>query len=459
MRTKRLLALALSVLLFLGVLASCGEQPAAPEELSSAPASSEPVSDEPDQTDPDQASSEEPETDPYVPPEEREYLICGTSLREYTIYIYFAQTEGNTGMMWGFGALTPTRKVLTAIAERYLGFCPEIKVLRNERMLPESGKQTDHEILFGIGFERSGIPEYTPGDVRYGITEDGTVYFQNPSINLCIYLWKEFLGEISGVPYQSERECYGFSAGPCTMTVPRFTRDDVLDLGYEPVFEENFEGTEELDWNVWKSYVEGPLLDCFVTKDQAFIRDGKLVLSAEWKEDGEYGAGWYVGHIGLQEKYCRGYYEMIMKCSPCKGRSTDFWSAFWLVDHTYPSAGGPGGCEIDIVENFGPHYQTSCFWVSETEEEQGLSSELYEGWFEETDFSAEYHTYGLLWDEDCYKIYVDGVLFAASDYAYGTSEVPETVWLGICVPSAGPNRDPDQPVEMVVEEMGIWQKP
>ena len=461
---KRLFALLFAALMILGVLASCGEQPASSgipssqsEELTDGEAPAESETD----SETEEAEKTEPETEAYIAPEDREFLICGTPLKDYTFYLYFPQIEEYHGLM-SMGQKAFFNQLQEA-TEQVLGISLNYKVLRNERMFPESGKADGPEILLGTGFERPGIPVYDGFEVRYGITEDGTIYFQNPTILLDIYLWKLFLEDVSGVPVDSGKECYGFSAEPFEKTLPRMTDDTLRGLGYEPVFEDNFDG-EEVDWDVWKLYPEGPGNSGYGAGSQVSVADGNLIITGEWLEDGAFGQGWYAAGIGIREQFCRGYFECTMKCSVCNGRSVDFWSAFWIVDdswtidHVYYSNGGPEGCEMDIVENFGPNYQTSCFWVSDSLDFKGLTNELFEAPVPGVDFSAEYHTYGMIWDEEYYRVYVDGVLFAVSRYARGTSEVPETVWLSLCLPGEI-KRGHDEKVEMMVDSVRIWQKP
>ena len=74
------------------------------------------------------------------------------------------------------------------------------------------------------------------------------------------------------------------------------------------------------------------------------------------------------------------------------------------------------------------------------------------------DFENEFHVFGLLWDRDLYRVYIDGVLICASKYCYGTSEVPETVWLNLCVPEKI-TRSHDEHTEMVVDNVQVWQLP
>ena len=443
-RIRTSVALLLSASLL--TLGACGAggvpaEPSSSQEMS-AP-ESEPA------TEPVTGPETEPDTEmTVIPPEERVYTVCGTPISEYTAVVYISDVNIHTERK------NVTRPV-EQTCESVLGFTIPVKLAKGEKILGE--KKYDHEILFGAGYRRPGIPEYDPGKIQYGITEDGTVYFLSASPVLSGYLLKEFLREIGNI-IPDTGESNGFEVSAFSAEYPLFTEETAKAMGYETVFDDPFDG-DELDWNVWKTYSDGPSACGYLSKSQVTVRDGSLVLSGDWLEDGEYGAGWYSGGIGIIQRYCRGYFECTMKCSPCLGRSIDYWSAFWISGYSYgTSNGGPGGAELDIVENFGADYHTSCIWVSGAAEGEGLSNELYECAGMGIN-AEETHVYGLLWDEDLYRIYVDGVLVLASSYARGTSEIEQIVWLNLCMPNGEISRSHDDHVEMVVEEVKILQKP
>ena len=378
--------------------------------------------------------------------------ICGNSLRDYTVVIYVPDCPEYR--------YTKEKRVVPPLERAFestVGFVPKIVVAKDDQMLPETGKRFDYEILIGNRFQRKGVPEYRPGSLRYGVTEDGPVFFLTPVPVFAGQLWVRFLEEFAGHPSNSDSTYSEFSLREGLKEEPLVTRDSISKLGYRKVFEDRFDGTE-VNWEEWKTWTDGPSSCGFLAKSQLSLSDGKLIISGDWKENGEYGTGWYSGGIGTVRTFCRGYFECTMKCSQTYGRGCDFWSAFWIWDRYMHSAGGPGGCEMDIVENFGKDYHTSCFWVSETEEEQDLSNELYEAPFLGLDFENEFHVFGLLWDRDLYRVYIDGVLICASKYCYGTSEVPETVWLNLCVPEKI-TRSHDEHTEMVVDNIQVWQLP
>ena len=134
--------------------------------------------------------------------------------------------------------------------------------------------------------------------------------------------------------------------------------------GYELVFCDEFDG-DSLDYSVWESRFEGARRSGFNDSEQIAVKDGNLILTAEYKKS-EYGEGRYSAMIQLKELYAYGYYEI--RCIANSGE--DFWSAFWLQsDNSYShedSQGGIYGAEIDIFETYKNHtlktkdYVTSC---------------------------------------------------------------------------------------------------
>ena len=63
------------------------------------------------------------------------------------------------------------------------------------------------------------------------------------------------------------------------------------------------------------------------------------------------------------------------------------------------------------------------------------------------------------WDEEAYRIYVDGILICYTDYAYGTSHVEEEVRLSLCVRPGVDETVKNDPREMIIDYLRIWQKP
>lgn len=213
-----------------------------------------------------------------------------------------------------------------------------------------------------------------------------------------------------------------------------------LDLtGYELVFEDEFKGTE-LNEDIWRHRAVGARRGGFNSPETVEVKDGNLILTAEYLKDGTMGKGWYGGMVALNEKYCKGYFEIKCKVSAGGG----FWSAFWLqADHPYEavfSKGGVGGAEIDIFEAFGwgkkakhgsVEHNLHCAGVDGKEE--GFQSK-HLGSFYGKDIFEEYNTYGLMWTDEEYIFYINGVETTRSTFGNGVSEVPEEVIVSLEIP-------------------------
>ncbi len=209
---------------------------------------------------------------------------------------------------------------------------------------------------------------------------------------------------------------------------------DELDLtGYSIVFEDEFEG-DSVNWDIWRGRGLGANTYYNTSIDQVSVKDGNLYLTAEYR-DGEYGKGWYTGSIALNERYTYGYYEVRAICNP----DGAFNSAFWLqTDHSYDpeySLGGPGGAEIDILENlnykFGYSASKNTIHVAGIDgpDDKGIDSYHMPSFYTQNDMYSEYNTYGLLWTEDEYIFYLNGVETVRTSFGNGVCEVPADVIL------------------------------
>ena len=197
------------------------------------------------------------------------------------------------------------------------------------------------------------------------------------------------------------------------------------------------------------------------------MKDGNCVITAEYLEDGQFGAGWYAGDLALRKWYKQGYYEIRCKCND----GGAFWSAFWIqAAHPYEaeySKGGVGGAELDIFEANcwdDPMARDSvsqtihCAGVDGVQE--GFQSEIL-GFFKGKNIYDEYNTYGLEWTEDEYIFYVNGVETRRSSFGNGTSQVEEEVRVSLEVPEAELLEALDKETyhsEYVIDYVRIYQK-
>ena len=171
-------------------------------------------------------------------------------------------------------------------------------------------------------------------------------------------------------------------------------------------------------------------------------------MRTEDKEDGAHGPAWYTGDICLNELYCKGYFEIRCKVFNNTSRK-DFWSAFWItVAGEYDaevSKGGVGGCEIDVYESFANTVQNMDHPV-------GITPALWCNGVDDND--------GVLWTDDYYIWYINGVECFRINYGSGPSQVPEEVRVSMCAPS-GPEenmtRTRSQPGDYEIDYVRIYQ--
>lgn len=240
-----------------------------------------------------------------------------------------------------------------------------------------------------------------------------------------------------------------------------------LDLtGYSLVFEDEFEG-DALDTDVWEHRGIGKRRGGFSSEGQVSVKDGNMIITGEYLEDGQFGEGWYGGMVKLKERYCKGYFEIRCKCNA----GTGFWSAFWIqADHPYEaeySKGGVGGCEIDIFESMDAGqpgkladavtHTVHCAGVDGVQE--GFQSYML-GSFYGNNIYDEYNTYGLKWTDSEYIFYINGVESGRTSFGNGVSEVMEDVIVSLELPEAEKLEELDKEThktEYVVDYVRIYQ--
>ncbi len=245
---------------------------------------------------------------------------------------------------------------------------------------------------------------------------------------------------------------------------------ETLDLsGYELILNEEFDG-DALDRDVWyfRSLGGGNAGCGFNAESQARVGDGRLILTGEYLDEqrGAYGAGWYSAALALKEWYCKGYFEIRCICNSDKG----FWSAFWLQSsHSYDSEsrGGVGGAEIDILEATDFHKILPSYHNNVTQTVYCNGSDADDEKIDKCQFNVvgkdiyrQYNTYGVLWTDDEYVFYVNGVESARTSFGLGVSEVPENLIVSLEIPQELPEKianDPAYKTEMIVDYVRVYQ--
>ena len=248
-------------------------------------------------------------------------------------------------------------------------------------------------------------------------------------------------------------EC--FSAA--ILDTPRTPRGDALDLsGYELVFEDEFDG-DALNTDVWQ-LVAGEM-------QQVRLQDGNMVMRADYRD-----GAWRLADLQMNDAYCKGYYEIRCKVFNNTSRR-DVWSAFWITcDGVYDPAvskGGVGGCEIDIYESFADTVEgldrpvgiTPAVWCNGVDDKDGIDGINFGQW-RSNNPTEEYNTYGVLWTDEYYIWYINGVECFRTNYGSGPSQVPEFVRVSLCPPHCTAEemtRTADQPGTYTIDYVRIYQ--
>lgn len=183
------------------------------------------------------------------------------------------------------------------------------------------------------------------------------------------------------------------------------------DKKWNLVWEENFDGSE-LDMSNWNyekhepGWVNNELQEYTDSKDNIFVRDGKLVLKAvKTQKDGK---DYYTsGKVTTQNKKMFKYGKFEIKAKTPKGQG--LWPALWMMPNDESLYGQWPRCgEIDIMEVLGhePEKAYGTIHYGDPHEEKQGTYKL-----ENSSFADDYHVYGLEWEPGEMRFYIDGNLY------------------------------------------------
>ena len=209
------------------------------------------------------------------------------------------------------------------------------------------------------------------------------------------------------------------------------TKSDVqIDLSdFELTFSDEFDG-DSLDTTKWGPHDSfGIRKGGFWSKNQARVEDGNLIISTQYREDGEFGPGWYTSGLDTSRSFRQAYGYFECRCILPKGQG--LWSAFWMIN---PNVGkvskdATQGAELDIME--------SPFWHLGGKLNRKITQNIhYSGYDLQTKYKnvgifnmdndpyENYNTYGLLWTPDEYVFYINRHEVARTKFG-GISTQPE----------------------------------
>lgn len=239
------------------------------------------------------------------------------------------------------------------------------------------------------------------------------------------------------------------------------TLQKVLDEGgYELVWDDEFDD-DSIDHTKWRVGYDTPARRAgwYVdTPDTVFEKDGALTIRTQYRENGEYGAGWYTSWVdsatgytsetsqmvhsddyqGFAAKY--GYFEIRCIAPPCTG----IWSVFWMMpdgdavgmSENDIKGTGTDGLEVDVMES--PYHAWGNSYNVHVVHGEGYSDTRSDrsATYEVPNMYSQYHTYGVLWTEEEYVFYIDGretwrTSYSPDGETLGVSQVEEYLLLTV----------------------------
>ena len=190
--------------------------------------------------------------------------------------------------------------------------------------------------------------------------------------------------------------------------------------------------------------------------DNAYVSGGALHIKAKKESYG--GRNYTSARLITKGKFTftYGYVEARLALPSCQG----IWPAFWMLGANIDSVGWPACGEIDIMEAINAENKTygTCHWDNNGHANYGLST----GTFDIT----QYHTYGMQWDSQYIRMFVDGSKIYEiyiGNNSGGTEEFqrPFYLLLNVAVGGNWPGfsiNDSAFPQEMKVDYVRVYQE-
>lgn len=142
-------------------------------------------------------------------------------------------------------------------------------------------------------------------------------------------------------------------------------------------------------------------------RKNAQVRDGNLIIRAIQESTPVNGYDYTSARMITKNKADFKYGRMDIRAKLPKGQG--LWPAIWMLPTENKFGIWPKSGEIDIMELIGSRPKEVLGTVHYGHDFWRFKSAYYE--LEEGDFSEDFHTFTLLWRENCLRFMVDGKLF------------------------------------------------
>ncbi len=217
-----------------------------------------------------------------------------------------------------------------------------------------------------------------------------------------------------------------------SMQKKAFAAADPSDSGWQLQWSDEFTGNS-LNTSTWSYEIgTGPNGDGWGNgevqyytnrTDNVFVKDGLLNIRA--KREDYYGSSYTSGRIITKNKKYFKYGKMEARLRVEGGNQTGVWPAFWMMGNDYDSVGWPACGELDIMEHANNRNYTegTLHWGTawNAHSSWGSFSEQNYNYFTDnnTNGITAWHTYGVTWDSNYIKWYMDDVVFLTASIGPG----------------------------------------
>jgi beta-glucanase (GH16 family) len=236
-------------------------------------------------------------------------------------------------------------------------------------------------------------------------------------------------------------------------------KSPVDNKNWELFWQDNFdyENREQL-LEVWESQ-NGPSSHILCSRWKENIQVGNGVVRLVNRKESRGGKDWTSGNIWTKEEFMYGYFECRYRYASSAGTNNSFWL---MTQHGAPDPEEGKRYEIDINEGHYPneintniHNWTDISYNSDGKRLHPTSHKSFE--FANTDFSKDFHTYGLEWNENELIFYLDGEKIRRVNNDFCVSPSPIRLSLAI-IKWAGEVSDITDGTFMEIDYVRVYKK-
>lgn len=243
---------------------------------------------------------------------------------------------------------------------------------------------------------------------------------------------------------------------------------------YFLTFQEEFL-KEDIDTDIWTKKV-GNYADAEMDSNNIYIEDNNLIIAVT-KESGVFKSGLLTTEkvvdanspdVRIAFRY--GYFEAKMKLPEGVGIVPSFWINSKGMIYGFTNNLQEGGAEIDIIEHTFAYNQGGVAINSVHIDGYGGNTKTTQKFISTIDISdGEYHTYGLLWEENKYTFYIDEVIVSViDDFSFISAAFEHlclsanvynrgVLWAGDAIENTNITESLNTTTKLKVEYVKVWQ--